>query len=219
METPEVEAHAHHRTGIGWLDASLALSAFAVSIISLFVAIHHGSTMKEMAEANAKMVQASVWPFVELSHSNNSNGTQIISMDVANQGIGPARIEKFQVVYKDKPMKSTFELLNACCFIQASDLESVFGDHLAPIQMIMTNEIEGRILPAHSGGLLFLGLQRTAKNAAVWDRLNAERFKMRFQICYCSVFDECWTSSKTGDKATKATPVKECPADWISYSQ
>jgi hypothetical protein len=41
--------------------------------------------MKEMAEANAKMVQASVWPFVELSHSNNSNGTPIISMDVANQ--------------------------------------------------------------------------------------------------------------------------------------
>ncbi len=92
-------------------------------------------------------------------------------MLLIRQGIGPARIEKFQVVYHDKPMKSTFELLNACCFTQPGDRESVFGDRLASIQMIMTNEVEGRILPAHSGGLLFLGLQRTAKNASVWDRL------------------------------------------------
>ena len=57
MDSPEVEAHAHrHKTGISWLDLSLALSAFTVSIIYLFVAIYHGHTMQEMAEANSRMV-------------------------------------------------------------------------------------------------------------------------------------------------------------------
>lgn len=47
MDTPEVEAHARHaHTGVRWLDVSLGLSAFAVSLISLVVAIHHGHTMQ-----------------------------------------------------------------------------------------------------------------------------------------------------------------------------
>jgi hypothetical protein len=91
----EPESHAHHaRTGIRWLDASLALSAFAVSIISLFVAIHHGRTMQEMAEANARMVAANSWPFVQYGTGNLSEqGLPEISLSLANQGVGPARNE------------------------------------------------------------------------------------------------------------------------------
>jgi len=212
MDTPEVEAHAHHhRTGSNWLDASLALSAFAVSIISLFVAIHHGNTMKEMAEANAKMVQAAVWPFVEYSSGNNGpNGERFISMDLVNQGVGPARIKKFQVVYHDKAMKSTGELLAACCILGPKDQELLNGDFKSGT---LTAQAEGRILPAQ-GQVVFLGLRRTEKNAVVWDRLNAERFKMRFNVCFCSVFNECWTTSET---VGEATPVKACPSDWIPF--
>jgi len=212
MDTPEVEAHAHHRTGISWLDASLALSAFAVSTISLFVAIHHGNTMKEMAEANAKMVEATVWPFVEYSSGNSANGEQVISMSLVNQGVGPARIKKFQILYHDKPMKSTEDLLKACCISRAKD-EASLRDFKSGA---LSAQAEGRILPAHGGDILFLGLRRTEKNAAVWDRLNSERFKMQFQVCFCSVFNECWTSLRTG---SDATPVKECPGDWVSFAE
>ena len=40
---------------------------------------------------------------------------------------------------------------------------------------------------------LILGMKREG-NEVVWDKLNAERFRLRFRACYCSVFDECWVS-------------------------
>jgi hypothetical protein len=212
MDAPEVEAHAHHRTGINWLDASLALSAFAMSIISLFVAIHHGHTMKEMADANAKMVQASVWPFVEYTSGNDGpDGQLFIAMNLVNQGVGPARIRKFQILYQGKRMKSTSELLNACCITGPKDGEALRDFKSGPL----SSQAEGRILPAR-GEVLFLGMRRTKKNAAVWDRLNSERFKMRPQVCFCSVFNECWTTSQSGQDAA---PVQACPADWVSFHE
>ncbi len=189
----------------------MAISAFAISIISLFVAIHHGNTMKEMAEANARMVEATVWPYVEYTSGNvGPNGTRTISMSLTNQGVGPARIEKFQILYQGRALKSTGDLMNACCVRDKKDLE-ILSD---PKAGTVSQQIEGRILPAHSGDFLFLGLTRVEKNAEIWDRLDKARFEMHFDICFCSVFDECWISTKTGGKATK---VKECPASWVSY--
>jgi hypothetical protein len=215
MDTPEVEAHAHHRTGIRWLDASLALSAFAISIISLFVAIHHGHTMREMAEANARMVAASSWPFVQYGSGNlGADGSQTISLSLTNQGVGPACIGKLEILYLDKPVKSTMALMKECCIKNEADLESVISPNDIKSNYA-SSQAEGRILAAREEKV-FLALPRTKKNAAVWDRLNVERWKLGVQICYCSVFDECWTSGKAG---TKATRVSECPADWVSYSE
>jgi hypothetical protein len=216
MDTPEVEAHAHHhRTGIRWLDASMALSAFAISIISLFVAIHHGQTMKEMAAANARMVAASSWPFVEYSTGNvSSSGAPEISLDITNQGVGPARIEKFAILYRDQPVKSTIDLMNACCNRQPADVQ-VLSDMTDSESSIVTSAVEGRILAAREENV-FLKLRRTPRNAAVWDRLNTERMRVRAQICYCSVFDECWTTERPREKATR---VDHCPENWTSYSE
>ena len=148
MDTPEVEAHAHHGTGIRWLDASLALSAFAISIISLFVAIHHGHTMREMAEANARMVAASSWPFVQYGSGNlGADGSQTISLSLTNQGVGPARIEKLEILYLDKPVKSTMALMKECCIKNAADLESVISPKDIKSNYA-SSQAEGRILAA-----------------------------------------------------------------------
>jgi hypothetical protein len=37
---PETEHHHHHHTGHRWLDATLAVSAVFISLMSLFLAIH-----------------------------------------------------------------------------------------------------------------------------------------------------------------------------------
>lgn len=35
---------------------------------------------------------------------------------------------------------------------------------------------------------------------------------LAWDVCYCSVFDKCWTSSSAGQSwLESATPVKECP--------
>lgn len=44
-------AHAPHRTGVRWLDMSLALSAFVVSLASLWLTVHNARTMERLVAA------------------------------------------------------------------------------------------------------------------------------------------------------------------------
>jgi hypothetical protein len=218
MDPIEPEPHTpHSRTGIRWLDASLALSAFAISLISLIVAIHHGRTMQDMAEANARMVAASSWPFLQYGTGNlNEQGLPEISLSLSNEGVGPARIERLELRYHDKPMPSTSELLAACCFQQEGDAESVLGRNNADLASgIVTSPANGKILGARQE-LTLLRLRRTSANMAVWDRLNKERFQIQPRVCFCSVFDECWITER---KYAKPTRVAECPADWVPYGE
>jgi hypothetical protein len=79
-----------------------------VSVISLFVAIEHGRTMERMAEANARMVEANSWPFVEYdSHNVDEQGNAKIRLVLTNQGIGPARIETCTKTFSPCPRVQT----------------------------------------------------------------------------------------------------------------
>src|SRR5215831_14860354 len=118
-EAPEQHHGAH--TGHRWLDISLALSAMFVSVISLVVAIEHGRTMERMADANARMVQANSWPFLQFeTHNLDERGNADVRLVLVNQGIGPARIETFELWWDGKPMSSPNALMQACCAIPSA---------------------------------------------------------------------------------------------------
>ena len=77
-----------------WLDMSVALSALFVSVVSLGVAMRK-------AEANARLVSASSWPFLSYGPGTDStNGVEKIHMKVVNAGVGPAKIESAELVWK-----------------------------------------------------------------------------------------------------------------------
>jgi hypothetical protein len=114
MEAPEAH-HAHPRhSGHRWLDIVLAVSAMFVSVVSLFVAVEHGRTMQRMADANTRMVAANSWPFVEFdTHDLDEQGNAKSRLVLTNQGVGPARIETFELWWRGKPMASPWGLLKA----------------------------------------------------------------------------------------------------------
>ena len=201
----DVETHAHepHKTGHGWVDMVVAFSALAVSVISLGVAIFHGRTMEEMAKANARLVEANSWPFLQANLSNTgANGALSISLGVANAGVGPAKIHWLEMYYKGRPLTSLRRMVLACCGEQEHD------GHLATPLFFAASVVRSGVLRAGETTSLYT-LPRTRENAVVWDRLNKERLNMSYRTCYCSVFDECWVSD-----LTSLTPqvVKACPA-------
>jgi len=68
---------------------------------------------------------------------------------------------------------------------------------------------------AFGARLHFLYFPRTAATAAAWDRLDPGRVssKLDVNICYCSVFDECWGGDITEftlhpKRVAKCTPSK-----------
>ena len=197
MEAPEAH-HAHPgHSGHRWLDIVLAVSAMFVSVISLFVAVEHGRTMQRMAEANARMVEANSWPFVEFdTHDLDEQGNAKIRLVLTNQGVGPARIETFELWWKGTPMASPWELLRACCE-GATGADTIFTGESAP-NILRAGEHKD-----------FFAMSPGSGSSDLFKKLNAERHNITARICYCSVFDECWVSSGL---AIRADRVPSCPA-------
>ncbi|NGY04303.1 hypothetical protein [Solimonas terrae] len=180
----DVETHAHHhKTGHSIIDLSVALSALVLSVVSVVIAIHHGHTMEKLVAANS-------WPSIELSESNaDEQGHYDLRLRVANVGIGPARIEKFIVRYDGVAVGDARDLLQRCCGTAG----------LPPEQqpLLTTSAVLGRVLPARET-IDFLHFRYDEASADTWHRLDAARSHLVMQVCYCSVFDECWI----GDSST-----------------
>ena len=179
--TPEPELHHHaHRTGHRWVDFAVPLSALAVSVISLVIAIHHGHTMQKMADENARLVQANSWPLLQFTTGNaNDKGEPEITLNVENAGVGPAKLISLEIFHGDQRIRTPRDL------VQALDPATTRPQ----LSLGLTMPVVVRA----GDSQLLIGLKRQGQET-FWDKLNTARFELRFRACYCSVFDECWVS-------------------------
>ena len=149
---------------------------------------------------------ANSWPFLQYDSSNvGPNGQALITLNLENVGIGPAKVETFELWWRDKPVTSPHALLRDCC---GYTLDSAAAPHF------IISSVAPRILPAGSG-IPFISLERAAPDEPVWARFDHERAQLRARVCYCSVFDECWASDLSG---TQARRLASCPKVDVAYS-
>lgn len=180
--TPEQEIHHPHahRTGHRLLDLAVPVSALLISVISLVIGIHHGHTMQEMAQANARLVQANSWPLLQYTTGNsNDKGEDEITLKVENAGVGPAKLISLEIFQRERRIRTPRDLVDA------------LGE--TGVRPNMSTGSTVPLVMRAGTDTLVLGLRREG-NEALWDKLNTERFRLRFRACYCSVFDECWVS-------------------------
>ena len=206
----DVEVHTPHahRTGHHWIDMTVAVAAIFISVVSLAVAILHGRTMERMAEENARLVAANSWPFVQYGAGwATTDGVTKVHMQVFNSGVGPAKIESAELVWKGVAYRGDREFLEACCgFDPASGTpfdSSVFA---------------GFVLPA-SGETRFLEFSKPA-DPAVFAALQQAVVSrdLQLNVCYCSIFDECWQSDLT-TLSLKPKQVEGCTLPKVSFDQ
>ena len=107
-------AHRPHASGFRWLDLSLALSAFFVSLSSLWLAIHNAKTMEKLVAANS-------YPNIDFDSGNmcdfrDGQGVRhAIYMSLQNTGIGPARLRSVEISFDGRPVSNLRVLLASCC--------------------------------------------------------------------------------------------------------
>ncbi len=183
----ETENHVEPRKiGHKWFDIGITLCVLFVSVSSLIVALVHSQTLEKMADANSRLVEANSWPYLDYG-TGNSVGTNrnAIEMRLANDGVGPAKVETAELRWNGRPQRNAAEFLKACCGYQPDPANGLWTDILA-----------GRVLRAGET-ITFLTLPRTPRDETAWTRLNAARLNphLAVNICYCSVFDECWTEN------------------------
>ena len=201
--TPEHEVHHPHghRTGHRLLDLAVPVSALLISVISLIIGIHHGRTMQEMAQANSRLVQANSWPLLQYATGNaNDSGDPEITMKIVNSGVGPAKLMSLEIFQGEQRLRAPRDLVHAL-------------DPTNPRPMLSLGLTLPMVLRAGTD-VLVVGMKREG-NEALWDKLNKERFHLRFRACYCSVFDECWVSDLL---TVSPQPIEQCPVSPDSFT-
>jgi hypothetical protein len=200
-ETP----HVAHGTGRRWLDLTLALSAMFVSIVSLAVAVHHGNAMDRLVTANS-------WPLLMYGTSNlDAQRNWRISLRVENDGVGPARVQTFEVWWQGQPVPTGPELLRRCCM---TDANTPIDSSTARSLSLFIGQVASRVIRAGEAED-FLTLELKDANADIWHRLDSARLQLKMRACYCSVFDECW---ETDLEQTSAKRVGRCPTAKVPFT-
>ncbi len=198
FDAPEGSEH-HHHTGNRWLDYVLAGSALLISVISLTVAILHGRTMEQMADANARLVEANSWPFLTLILAVEP---EKLSFGVRNNGVGPAKVHWVEVSMDGKPVRSMYDLVH--------DAAQPAGVSLRPVEHLSYNYsvVDGTVLRA--GDITVVAsLSARETRPEVFTAIRNRFLKLSVRSCYCSVFDECFISD---GQSLDPKPVKTCPA-------
>ena len=159
------------------------------------------------ADASRKMQRTETWPYVSYGTSNSSPEVKDeISFSLSNDGVGPAMLDEMEFIYHGKPETYPLEFISDCCVAvtKASAKNLVFT----------TDRVDGVLRPGEKRD--FIRLAKTNGNAALWDRLNGERWKVVVRTCYCSIFDDCWVfDSRKG----RPDEVKACPANWTKFEE
>src|SRR5215469_11637780 len=171
----------HHSTGIHWVDLTVAFSAIFISVVSLAVSIGHGRTMEQLVKENQKMVAGSTLPFLTEGGSQFDSVTYQprLRLILKNGGVGPARIEWFEIRYKGVPYSSEDALLHACC------LSALRKDNGQP--SVFYSNVSGTMLPQRES-VDFIDIKPEAGPDLI-RAFDAARRDLTFRACYCSVLD------------------------------
>jgi hypothetical protein len=125
-----------------------------------------------------KQAHASVWPYVTIGQSMYDQGDQKgYRFTVDNNGLGPAVFRSVVVSVDGKPVKNWNQVFDA------------LG---VPREVPhTTSSVHGRVLPPN------INRETTIEAIHVFALPEAQTFfaaapRLRMDICYCSVYAECW---------------------------
>lgn len=192
-----------------WAESLLAIGAVVIAAVSLWVAYDSERT-------NRQLVASASWPFLGFYSTEPANAQpRFLTLVLTNQGIGPAKLESFELFWNGRAQRSPWMLLQSCC----ARGQPGSNPGLTRDPTIDTASDEGIVVRAGES-VTFLSYTRTAGNAAIWDTLASHYVgSLSVRYCYCSVFDACWlVSARLGVVRNLNPPrVRACPRPDIHY--
>jgi len=181
--------------------------ALAISVLALAVGTYQTRVMQAQA-------RASVWPYLTVGFSHFGAGDNAgFTWQIDNNGVGPAKIEAVTLSLDDKPMRSWKEVY-AALGLEGHDY-------------VITASVNGEVLPPNTNRettIRAIQINRQiaadepgkARQQKAIDAFFAASGRFKMSVCYCSVYDECWTAQWL--KRT-AQPVTRCEADGVQFDQ
>lgn len=173
----------------------VGVSAVVIGICALGVSLYETSLMREEQ-------RAAVMPLLELSRSYNlseTEGKSRLYLQAQNVGIGPAKVVDFKVTVDGKAQPTWDAALRA---LTGTGEPVSYGQ----------STINGRTIPADRT-VTMMNLNSTEQVDEIMEQFD----RLDFEACYCSIFDECWTTSFSAFGA--ATEVQACMQSDASFNE
>lgn len=203
-----------------WAESALAIGAILIAAVSLWVAYDTERTNRALVASEQQLVAANSWPFVQYAENDSAAaGGAGLSLMIMNSGIGPAKVETFEVLWHGQAQKNPMTLLQACC-----SGPGLSPDHPVNLQWLLSNlQVSGTagMVLRPGENLPFLGLQQGSASQANWEALRSALLQgLEIRSCYCSAFNTCWVVDDVFQKQRDLSPpqVAVCPQPKISYS-
>ncbi|WP_018997255.1 hypothetical protein [Hirschia maritima] len=171
-----------------WLEGIIAAGALVTSAAAVYIAWDQAETMRVEQHA-------SVFPAIQIDPYNtheNGSGLQL-GWSVENAGVGPAFIRSARLYDADTALTG-YEELNSILPTGAD---------------IQFKQLTGRVIaPGISKDALTLSWRSLVIPRETVDRAYSSTADWTLEICYCSTYDHCWTS--TSNQRTHAKRVESC---------
>lgn len=183
------------KLGLRTIEIIIAASVVVISVASLFVAVFQGIVMD-------RTLKASVMPVIQAGTGNFDLEDEewVLNLNVRNTGLGPARIAYLRIMQGDQPISSMGSWLAECCappdLTPAERQAYIRGVFERRELVFITDSMDGRYLSPQETTYAYRASRPDPETQPdgfdVWVALNSARFDVQIEICYCSVFDECW---------------------------
>jgi hypothetical protein len=160
----------------------IALCATFVSIATLGVYIYQARVMIRQAEIMQSQQHISVWPYIEtlITTMVTSDKPYEAYYEIENKGIGPAIVKQITIKVDGVVMKDNAELFDS--MIGKTDTLS-----------ISTTAVKNRVIaPGEKIRAFHIVGDDLVKRFAI----AYQKKKFEYIICYCSVYNECWTRNQ-----------------------
>lgn len=174
---------------ISWLQTVLAVAGVFTGAVALYAALHESAAVRRQSAA-------AVWPYAQVTMNNYATDeAALFELVLTNAGVGPARIEAMRV-----------DLGGQAAADWRSAILSVAGENGLDRPYAQASAL-GRVMRPGDSLSLFSTvdplLAARMQEAALADDAAIE-------ICYCSIFDECWVS-RAHAAPEPPTQVRQCP--------
>ena len=168
-----------------------SIAAIVVGVAALFVSWYQTRVMQAQQHA-------AVWPILTIDQGINvENGNLIFEVTVLNAGVGPAILVADELTNMEQQLSSW------------TQYSALLPDSIPRPDITQRASIRGRALsPGNSFSprrYIWKDIENRGDIAALIEKAYADA---DVEICYCSVFEKCWSMSSASDE--QATAVKRC---------
>lgn len=176
----------------------------AISAVLISAASFYATYLQ--ADAANKQVKAMTFPIIFATSGNYDIKKEQAAINIAikNAGTGPAFIKSIDYHYKGSTYHNNHSFLSACCNAEYKALKKKSTD--INQTGVISSSVVNNVLAGQTSTNL-LSLIKHENNRSLWEKLNKERFNLSLSICYCSLLDNCYQTTKNDNYS----PVEQCP--------